>query len=95
MLSLAAKVILCFDGDAAGATATWRAAEMISQVTEDHHEVRLCQMPEGHDPDSFVRDYGADAFRALLDEAPLLSSYLARELTRCASVPERQVDDRI
>jgi DNA primase len=91
MLSLAAKVILCFDGDAAGATATWRAAEMISQVTEDHHEVRLCQMPEGHDPDSFVRDYGADAFRALLDEAPLLSSYLARELTRCASVPERQV----
>ena len=66
--------------------ATWRAAEMISQVTEDHHEVRLCQMPEGHDPDSFVRDYGADAFRALLDETKPANAQPTINMPRIPSV---------
>ena len=88
ILSLADRVFLCFDGDAAGAKATWRAAEMLVPLVTDQHEIRLCRLPEGEDPDSFVRKFGSDRFREVLDGAPTLAAYLVGELTRGARIPE-------
>lgn len=88
ILSLADKIFLCFDGDAAGAKATWRTAEMLVPLAGDHHEIRLCRLPDGEDPDSLVRTSGGDALLAALDASPTLCAYLVGEITRGARLPE-------
>lgn len=86
LLRCAGKLFFCFDGDRAGKKATWRAAEMLLGAVSDEQEVRLCTMPADHDPDSFVRECGADAFRALLDRAPTLCEYVASGLISLAKL---------
>lgn len=81
LLQLSKKIIFCFDGDAAGEKATLRAAELLLTSVTDAHEIRLCGLPAGHDPDSFVREAGPEAFRQALQDAPTLSQYLVRRLT--------------
>ena len=88
LFSLSNKLVFCFDGDSAGAKATWRAAEMMVEKMGEGQEVCLCIMPSGHDPDSLVRAEGVDAFRRLIDRAPTLTEYLAEFITKGARVPE-------
>ena len=88
VLSLADRVFFCFDGDAAGAKATWRAAEMLVPLASDQHEIRLCRLPADEDPDSFVRKFGAPKFQEALDASPTLTAYLIGEITRGAKLPE-------
>lgn len=88
VLSVAERIYFCFDGDSAGAKATWRAAEMLVALAGDRHEIRLCRLPAEHDPDSFVRTHGAESFLSVLDAAPTLTTYLVGEITRGARVPE-------
>lgn len=88
LLASADSVVFCFDGDAAGSKATWRAAEMLLPLLQDQHVVRMCRLPEGHDPDSLVREGGADALRSVVDSAPSLCEYLVREILRGARIPE-------
>lgn len=88
VLSVADRVFFCFDGDGAGLKATWRAAEMLVPLVSDCHEIRLCRLPAEEDPDSYVRKYGADAFKEALALAPTLTAYLIGEITRGAKMPE-------
>lgn len=88
VLSAADRVFFCFDGDSAGSKATWRAAEMLVPLASDHHEIRLCRLPVGDDPDSFVRAHGAECFQEALDASPTLAAYLIGEITRGAKIPE-------
>ena len=63
-------VFLCFDGDVAGANAATKAVEIASRVLEHAgSSVRIVALPQGDDPDSYVRAHGASGFRALLDAA--------------------------
>ncbi len=63
-------VFLCFDGDAAGFSATTKAVEIASKVLEHAgSSVRVVALPQGEDPDSYVRAHGAAGFRTLLDTA--------------------------
>ena len=80
LLKLAKKVIFCFDGDRAGEKATLRAAELLLPSVTDDHEIRLCGLPASHDPDSYVREAGVDAFQAALAAAPTLTQYLISHL---------------
>ena len=82
LLRLADKVIFCFDGDAAGSRAAWRALEVSLPHLVDGKDVKFLFLPEGEDPDSFVRSRGQVAFLALSREAIALSAYLIQELTR-------------
>jgi DNA primase len=75
------NVIYCFDGDAAGRRAAWRALENSLAQLRDGKQVRFLFLPPEHDPDSFVRAHGRQAFGKLLDAAPPLSEILAQELT--------------
>ena len=88
VLSVAERVFFCFDGDSAGSKATWRAAEMLVPLVSDQHEVRLCRLPAGEDPDSYVRQHGIESFQEVLDKAPTLTAYLIGEITRGAKIPE-------
>ncbi len=74
------RVIFCFDGDRAGRAAAWRALETILPHAGGTVEVKFLLPPQGQDPDSLVREQGAEAFRALLATAKPLSEFLLEEL---------------
>jgi DNA primase len=80
LLRLANRVVFCFDGDAAGRRAAWRALEVSLAHLSDGKEIRFLFLPQGEDPDSFVRKEGRERFEALLDTATPLVTYLVREL---------------
>lgn len=71
----AERVTYCFDGDAAGRKAAWRALQATLPKLAEGKQARFLFLPEGEDPDSLVRDAGPDAFQGLLDAAPSLSQY--------------------
>ncbi|CUA81639.1 DNA primase, catalytic core [Gulbenkiania indica] len=74
-------IYFCFDGDAAGRKAAWRALENSLPQLADGKALYFLFLPSEHDPDSFVRALGPEAFeRSLDDEALPLSSYFVREL---------------
>lgn len=74
------EIVFCFDGDAAGRRAAWRALEnSLGQLT-DGKQVRFLFLPEGEDPDTYVRKHGKAAFEKLLDRAVPLSRFLLDEL---------------
>jgi len=76
------RIVFCFDGDAAGQRAAWRALENALPVLSDGKEVAFLFLPEEHDPDSFVRAFGREAFEARLEQATPLSDYFIAELER-------------
>jgi len=68
----ASEIYFAYDSDAAGQNATLRA---LATVRALGLAVRVVTLPDGKDPDEFIRKHGADAFRALVDEAPPLLAY--------------------
>ncbi len=79
---IAEEVIFCFDGDEAGRKAAWRGLEHGMKQLQGERQIRFHFLPEGEDPDSRVRRIGAEAFRAELQQAVPLSSYLFSEASR-------------
>ena len=81
------KVVFSFDGDAAGQRAAQRALEACLPLMSDDKEIRFLFLPTEHDPDSYVRAYGAPAFEKVIKEAMSISSFFfkvvseAHELT--------------
>ena len=80
LLRLADEVLFSFDGDAAGRRAAWRALENALPALRDGKQVRFVFLPDDHDPDSYVRAYGRDAFEAFITQAQPLSRYWLEEL---------------
>ena len=79
------RVIFCFDGDAAGRKAAWRALENALPVLADGKNAGFLFLPDGEDPDDFVRRRGKAAFEALVAGAMPASEFLLAELDRAAS----------
>ncbi len=81
------KVVFSFDGDSAGQRAAQRALEACLPLMSDDKEIRFLFLPSEHDPDSYVRAYGAPAFEKVIKEAMSISSFFfkivseAHELT--------------
>ena len=57
---LTQKVVFLYDGDKAGIKAALRGLDLV--LAEDM-EVRLVLLPDGHDPDSYVKEHGGQAFK--------------------------------
>jgi len=74
------EVVFCFDGDAAGQRAAWRALENSLGVLRDDVRLKFLFLPQGEDPDSFVRSVGAEGFRAALTGSLSLADFLIQEL---------------
>lgn len=78
------RIVFCFDGDSAGRKAAWRGLESALPELSDGRSASFLFLPTDHDPDSFVREQGADRFRQLALSAQPLSEYLLHELqSRC------------
>jgi len=69
------KVVFSFDGDSAGQRAAQRALEACLPLMSDDKEIRFLFLPTEHDPDSYVRAYGAPAFEKVIKEAMSISSF--------------------
>jgi DNA primase len=80
LLRLANEVVFAFDGDSAGRKAAWRALENSLPQARDGKLISFLFLPDGEDPDSFVRAQGAKAFNILCDQAMPLSDFLFHEL---------------
>ncbi len=81
LFRLAESVVFCFDGDAAGRKAAWRALENTLPVLADGKNARFLFLPDGEDPDDFVRRRGRAAFEDALAGAVPLSDFLIGELS--------------
>lgn len=70
------SVVFSFDGDAAGRRAAGRALEAALPHATDVRSVKFLFLPSEHDPDSYVRELGAEAFERCVAEAIPLSRQL-------------------
>ncbi len=75
------QMVLLFDPDAAGVRAALRTLDLF---VDSGLAVTVMSLPEGEDPDTFVRTRGAEAFRALQREAPSLWDFAMEQSLRTA-----------
>ncbi|GKS82509.1 DNA primase [Acidovorax sp. SUPP1855] len=69
-------VVFSFDGDAAGRRAARKALDGALPYATDTRSVKFLFLPAEHDPDSFIREHGTDAFARHVGEALPLSRFL-------------------
>ncbi len=70
------SVVFSFDGDAAGRRAARKALDGALPYATDVRSVKFLFLPTEHDPDSYIREFGADAFAHYVSEATPLSRFL-------------------
>jgi len=74
-------VVFSFDGDSAGRRAARRALEACLPHVADNKTIRFLFLPSEHDPDSYVREEGTDAFARQVQTAMPLSRFLLQVVT--------------
>ena len=69
-------VVFTFDGDAAGRRAARKALDGALPYASDVRNVKFLFLPAEHDPDSYIREHGSEAFARLVSDATPLSRFL-------------------
>ncbi len=80
LLKVTDRIIFCFDGDAAGEKAAWRALENSLEALVDGCILEFLFLPKGEDPDSFVRTVGKEGFEQYLYNTLSLSQFLVNKI---------------
>lgn len=75
-----AKLAFCFDGDAAGKRAAWRAMQAALPLLERELSLHFVFLPQGHDPDSYIKAYGKDKFAECLRQSASLVDFFFTHL---------------
>ena len=88
-------VVFSFDGDTAGKRAAARALEASLPHASDLRNVRFLFLPTEHDPDSFVRERGADAFEAMVKQAVPLSRQMVDQAAEGADLSTAEGRSRL
>ena len=73
------QVVLIYDGDAAGQRATQRAIPILEKAGID---VKVMQLKDAKDPDEYLKKFGADRFKNLLEESSNRVEYQLRAITK-------------
>ncbi|MEM9007056.1 MAG: DNA primase [Cyanobacteria bacterium P01_F01_bin.86] len=77
------QIILNFDADAAGVNAAQRAiGEVETLAYRGDVQLRILNIPDGKDPDEYLRKYPVDAYQALLEAAPLWLDWQIQQLVK-------------
>lgn len=84
------QVVLIYDGDSAGQQATRRAIPMLEKAGL---QVKVLQMKDAKDPDEFLKKYGADKFKLLLEGSTNRVEYQLNAIARKYDL--KQDDDRV
>lgn len=86
------EVVFCFDGDTAGQAAAWKALQLVLPFLTETRQVSFVFLPEGTDPDLFIRQEGSSAFQKRVEQAVPLSEWLFAKL--CQEIPLTSMDNR-
>ncbi len=73
-------LVFCFDADLAGRKAAWRALENSLASLKEGRLARFLFLPEGHDPDTYIQQFGKEEFLRKAQHAATLSEFLFDEL---------------
>lgn len=85
-------IVFCFDGDNAGRTAAWRALLVTLPQMRDGLQIRFMFLPNGEDPDTFVRKEGKEQFENCIQAAMPLADFFFQTLAQQADL--NSVDGR-
>lgn len=92
LFKLSNKIVFCFDGDTAGRKAAWKALETLFPIYLSQKQIKFLFLPEGEDPDSYIKARGKSAFLQLLHQSLSFSEYFFSEL--CNRYPPNNVENR-
>ena len=68
--------IICLDGDKSGQDAALRIAEKLFPIINDESKIYFSIMPEGNDPDDYIRQNGKEKFLSILKEKKIIQNYI-------------------
>lgn len=80
LFRVARTLIFCFDADLAGRKAAWRALENCLGSLKEGRIARFLFLPEGHDPDTYIKQHGLQAFHQQTQQASTLTEFLFHTL---------------
>ncbi|WP_145557619.1 DNA primase [Yersinia aldovae] len=75
------KIVFCYDGDKAGLAAVRRLLPRLLSMIEDGQQCAFLFLPNGLDPDEYIRQFGLEAWNLLLQQSQSLSSLLLQYIT--------------
>lgn len=84
------NVVCCYDGDRAGREAAWRAMENALPYLTDGRQLKFMFLPDGEDPDSYIRQHGKQAFEEQVANATPLSEFMFNSLMQDVDVSTRE-----
>jgi DNA primase len=68
--------IICLDGDQSGQNAALRIAEKLLPLINENNKIYFSVMPNGEDPDDFIKKNGKDKFNEFLESKQIIQSYI-------------------
>jgi len=74
------NLVFCFDGDAAGKKAAWRSLEQCLVSLKEGRLARFLFLPDGHDPDTYIKEQGEQGFLSAVNDAATLTEFLFETL---------------
>jgi DNA primase len=80
LFRFASELVFCFDGDNAGRQAAWKAVEVALPSLRDGRQIKIMLLPQGHDPDSMIREESLQGFESRIADALVLSDYFFEHL---------------
>ena len=80
MFRIVKTLVFCFDGDSAGRNAAWKALRSAIPAIQDGYTVKFLFLPDGEDPDTYVRQIGKIEFELKVDQAIGFSRFLFQNL---------------
>ena len=80
LFRITSRLIFCFDGDKAGTQAAWRALENALPTLQDHREIAFILLPNGEDPDSYIRQQGKAAMEQCIAKAIPFSTFFFQQI---------------
>ena len=84
------NVVIAYDSDAAGVAATIRSLDLLQELG---CQVSVLSIPDGKDPDDYLRKHGYQSWERLMDTAPSLIEYKLRQATSTLKV--KTVSDKL
>ena len=78
LLRTVPELVFCFDGDIAGEKAAWRAMRATLPMMFDGNMASFVFLPQGHDPDSMIREEGASQFEQRISQGEPIAEFIFR-----------------
>ncbi|UTV27409.1 DNA primase [Photobacterium atrarenae] len=83
-------VVCCYDGDRAGRDAAWRAMEQALPYLTDGRQLKFMFLPDGEDPDTYIRQFGKEGFEQQIELAMSLSEFMFNSLVAQVDMSSRE-----